>query len=75
MLGCVVDHSLQEFNTLVLIRFKTYKIATPHQTKMTSKYDILGIGVFKAPSSMVVDSKKASMQASCKIFANTRLPD
>ncbi len=33
VLSCVVDHILQEFNTLFLTRFRTYKIATPHQTK------------------------------------------
>jgi hypothetical protein len=38
VLSCVVDHILQEFNTLFLIR--TYKIATPPQTEMTSKDDI-----------------------------------
>jgi hypothetical protein len=35
-LSCVVDHILQEFNTLFLTRFRTYKIATPPQTKITS---------------------------------------
>jgi hypothetical protein len=40
VLGCVVDHILQEFNTLFLTRFRTYKIATPPQTKMTCKDDI-----------------------------------
>jgi hypothetical protein len=41
VLSCVVDHILQEFNTLFLTRFKTYKNATlPPQTKMTSKGDI-----------------------------------
>ncbi len=48
-LKCTVDHILQEFYTLFLTRFKTYKIASPPQTKMTNK----GIGVFKVPSSMV----------------------
>ncbi len=52
MLSCVVDHILQEFNTLFLTRFRTYKIATLLQTKMISKDDILGVGVFKVPSSM-----------------------
>jgi hypothetical protein len=51
VLICVVDHILQEFNTLFLTRFRTYKIAVPPQTKLTSKDDILGIGVFKVPSS------------------------
>ncbi len=37
---CVVDHIVQEFNTLFLTRFITYKIATPPQRKMTSKDDI-----------------------------------
>jgi hypothetical protein len=40
LLSCVVDYILQEFNTLLLTRFRTYKIATPPQTKMTSKDDI-----------------------------------
>jgi hypothetical protein len=42
MLNCAVhvDHILQEFYTLFLTRFRTYKIATPPQTKMTSKDDI-----------------------------------
>jgi hypothetical protein len=40
MLSCVADHILQDFNTLFLTRFRTYKIATQPQTKMTSKDDI-----------------------------------
>jgi hypothetical protein len=40
VLSCVVDHIMQEFNTLFLTRVITYKIATPPQTKMTSKEDI-----------------------------------
>jgi hypothetical protein len=40
VLSCVADHILQEFNTLFLTRFLTYKIAIPPQTKMTSKDDI-----------------------------------
>jgi hypothetical protein len=31
-LNCPVDHILQEFYTLFLARFRTYKIATPPQT-------------------------------------------
>ncbi len=42
MLNCAVDHILQEFYTLFLTRFRIYKIATPPQTKMTSKDDIKG---------------------------------
>ncbi len=38
--SCVVDHILQDFYTLFLTRFRTYKIASPPQTKMTSKDDI-----------------------------------
>jgi hypothetical protein len=38
-----VDHILQEFYTLFLTRFRTYKIALPSQTKMTSKDDIKGL--------------------------------
>jgi hypothetical protein len=37
VLSCVVDHILQEFDTLFLTRFRTYKIALSPQTKMTSK--------------------------------------
>jgi hypothetical protein len=33
LLSCVGDHILQEFNTLLLTRFRPYKIATPPQTK------------------------------------------
>jgi hypothetical protein len=33
LLSPVGDHILQEFNTLYLTRFKTYKIARPSQTK------------------------------------------
>jgi hypothetical protein len=33
-LSCVGDHILQEFITLYLTRFITYKIATPPQTKI-----------------------------------------
>jgi hypothetical protein len=40
VLSCVVDHILQEFYTLFLTRFRTYKIASPPQTKMTSKDNI-----------------------------------
>ena len=40
VMSCVVDHILQEFNTPFLTRFRTYKIATPPQTKITSKDDI-----------------------------------
>ncbi len=40
VLCCVIDHILLEFNTLFLTRFRTYKIATPPQTKMISKDDI-----------------------------------
>ncbi len=42
VLKCTVDHILQGFYTLFLTRFRTYKIATPPQTKMTSKDDIKG---------------------------------
>jgi hypothetical protein len=40
VLKCTVDHILQEFSTLFLTRFRTYKIASSPQTKMTSKDDI-----------------------------------
>jgi hypothetical protein len=36
-LNCVVDHILQEFNTLFLTRFRTYNIATPPQTNWPVK--------------------------------------
>jgi hypothetical protein len=37
VLSCVVDYILQEFSTLFLTRFRTYKIATPPQTKTPFK--------------------------------------
>ncbi len=37
VLNCAVDHILQEFNTLFLARFRTYKIASPPQTKWPVK--------------------------------------
>ncbi len=43
VLNCAVDYILQEFYTLFLTRFRTYKIASPPQTKMTSKDDIKGL--------------------------------
>ncbi len=43
MLNCAVDHNLQEFYTLFLTRFRTYKIASSTQTKKTSKDDIKGL--------------------------------
>jgi hypothetical protein len=47
MLNCAVDHIMQEFYALFLTRFRTYKIATPSQTKMTSKDDIKGFVYLK----------------------------
>ncbi len=53
VLSCVVDHILQEFNSLFsLTRFRTYKIATTPQTKTPVK-TTFRIGVFILPSSMV----------------------
>ncbi len=43
VLKCTVDHILQEFYTLFLTRFRTYKIVSPPLTKMTSKDDIKGL--------------------------------
>ncbi len=40
ILNRVVDHILQEFYTMFLTRFRTYKIASPPLTKMTKKDDI-----------------------------------
>jgi hypothetical protein len=40
VLSCVVDHILQEFNTLHLTRFRIYKNATLPPNKNTSKDDI-----------------------------------
>ncbi len=42
-LNCTVDHILQEFYSLFLTRFRTYKIVSPPQTKMTSKDDNKGL--------------------------------
>jgi hypothetical protein len=44
VLKCTVDYILQEFYTLFLTRFRTYKIASPPLTKMTrSKDNIKGL--------------------------------
>jgi hypothetical protein len=43
VLNCTVDHILQEFYTLFLTRFRTYKMDSPPQAKMTSKDDIKGL--------------------------------
>ncbi len=43
VLKCTVDHILQEFYALFLTRFRTYKIASPPQTKLTSNDDIKGL--------------------------------
>ncbi len=43
VLSCVVDHIVQEFNTLFRTRFKIYKIDIPPQTKMASKDDNEGL--------------------------------
>jgi hypothetical protein len=37
VLGPVGDHILQDFKTLFLTRFRTYKIATQHETKTPVK--------------------------------------
>ncbi len=37
VLKCTVDHILQEFYTLFLTRFRTYKIASPPKTKWPVK--------------------------------------
>ncbi len=53
-----VDHILQEFYTLLLTRFRTYKIASPPLTKMTSKDDIVGLVSLKflRPCSYICNS-------------------
>jgi hypothetical protein len=43
VLKCTVDHIPQEFYTLFLTKFRTYKIASPPQTKITGKDDIKGL--------------------------------
>ena len=68
VLKCTVDHILQEFYTLFLTRFRTYKIASPPQTKMTSKDDIKGIGVFKVPSSMRNTNSQSYSGGTCKLL-------
>jgi hypothetical protein len=42
-MNCTVDHILQEFYTLFVTRFRTCKIASPPQTKVTRKDDIKGL--------------------------------
>jgi hypothetical protein len=44
VLNCVVRHILQEFNSLFLTRFRTYKIATPPQTKKPVKTTLKVVG-------------------------------
>ncbi len=62
VLSCVVDHILQEFNTLFLTRFRTYKIAPPPHPKMTSvrcgpdRIELLG----KPPASSAFLPSRAS---------------
>ncbi len=43
VLNCAVDRILPEFYTVFPTRFRTYKIASPPQIKMTSKDDIKGL--------------------------------
>jgi hypothetical protein len=43
VLNCAVDHILQKFYTLFLTIFRTNKIASPPQKKITSKDDIKGL--------------------------------
>jgi hypothetical protein len=40
VVSCVVEHNLQEFYTLFLVRFRTYRITSQPQTKITSQDDI-----------------------------------
>jgi hypothetical protein len=64
LLSCFVDHILQEFNTLFLTRFRTYKIATPPQgLNKTPVKTTLGIGVLVVPSSMPASSFVHAMSA------------
>ncbi len=58
VLKCTVDHILQEFGTLFLTRFRTYKIASPPQTKMTSKDDIKGLVSLKFLRPWVIQLQK-----------------
>jgi hypothetical protein len=45
VLSCVGDHILQEFNTLFLTRFRTYKIALPPQAKPRREGGLRQIGI------------------------------
>jgi hypothetical protein len=78
MLNCAVDHILQEFYTLFLTRFRTYKIASQSQTKITSKDDIQGLVSLKflrpwcRVSKLVQYHKKRPVQcALCSDLAST----
>ncbi len=70
-----VDHILLEFYTLFLTRFRTYKIASPPQTKMTSKDDIKGLVSLKfLPPCPTVSTQQLMIEDMCKIcerFPNT----
>jgi hypothetical protein len=57
VLSCVVDHILQEFDTLLLTRFRTYKIATLLQKNDDYRRHLV-VGVFKTPSSMGLMHKR-----------------
>ncbi len=75
VLKCTVDHILQEFYSLFLTIFRTYKIAfSPPQTKMTSKDDIKGIMSLKflrpweTVRVVLVTLSRPLLLCPCKIF-------
>ncbi len=68
VLKCTVDHILQEFYTLFLTKFRTYKIASPPQTKMTSKDDIKGLVSLKFLPPCSVCNKYRGLAAKIVLF-------
>jgi hypothetical protein len=72
-LNCAVDHILQEYYTLFLTRFRTYKFATPPQTKMTSKDDIKGFVSLKFLCLWYEDSSAAWAWTCCSAAARATL--
>jgi hypothetical protein len=69
VLNCSVYHIQQEFYTLFLTRFRTYKIASPPQTKINSKDYIKGL---VSLSSFVHGSPCPSKQLP-KVYFQTQL--
>ncbi len=73
VLSCVVDHILQEFDTLFLTRFRSHKLLH-HPQKNDQKRRHLGIGVFKAPSSIRTGMRREKIFCWCQLSAFWLIP-